>query len=433
MLHPLQKMMERRRTGEIVGIASYCSANEIVIETALERAAKSGVPTLIEATANQVNQNGGYTKMKPIDFMNYVQKMAQNVHCSKDLIILAGDHLGPLTWSNLPEKEAMANAEELVREYVLAGFTKIHLDTSMRLANDDCNKPLSTEVIAQRGVRLYKICIKAYIEVLKKNPSAMRPVFVIGSEVPIPGGTKEEEEGISVTDPHDFENTVNVYKRVFKKNGEEDGWKDVIAVVVQPGVEYGDSQVFRYDRKAATKLTNKLKEYPEVVFEGHSTDYQTRNCLRQMVEDGIAILKVGPAVTFGMREGMYALSDIEKQLVPIEKRSNFKEVLDDVMIENPKNWNKYYHGNIKELAYARSFSFSDRCRYYMCEDRVQKAQVRLFENLNKIDIPMNILHQYMPIQYNHLLEGTIKKDPKSLVKDSVAIWMKDYEFAVKGQ
>lgn len=49
-----------------------------------------------------------------------------------------------MTWQNLPEDAAMANAEELIRGYVLAGFAKIHIDTSMRVASDDQNARLRT-------------------------------------------------------------------------------------------------------------------------------------------------------------------------------------------------------------------------------------------------------------------------------------------------
>ena len=251
-------MMDRRRSGEKIGIPSYCTANELVIEEILLRAKETGLPTLIEATANQVNQFGGYTGMKPADYYKFVLDMAKKIGCPQELIILAGDHLGPLTWQNLPEKEAMENAQELVYQYARAGFTKIHLDTSMKVA-DDPEGLLSTETIARRGVRLYKVCMKAYEDLLKENPEAVRPVFIIGSEVPIPGGAQEAEDTLTVTSPEAFEDTVNTYTRMFKEAGAEDGWKDVIAVVVQPGVEFGDDQVFLYDSKAAKALTERLK------------------------------------------------------------------------------------------------------------------------------------------------------------------------------
>ena len=49
MLHPLQSMIQSRQNGAKVGIPSYCSANELVLETALARAKASGQPVLIEA------------------------------------------------------------------------------------------------------------------------------------------------------------------------------------------------------------------------------------------------------------------------------------------------------------------------------------------------------------------------------------------------
>ena len=430
MLHPLQEMMQKRRSGIKCGIPSYCSANELVIEAALERAQKSGIPTLIEATANQVNQFGGYTGMKPNDFMDFVLDIAQKVGCKKELIILAGDHLGPLTWKNEPEASAMEKSIELVRQYVLAGFTKIHLDTSMKLGDDSIDAPLATEVIAERGVRLYEVCIQAYEELKKSQPDALRPVFVIGSEVPIPGGAQEAEEGISVTKPEDFKDTVDTYKRIFERYGLPDAWKDIIAVVVQPGVEFGDAQVFLYDRENAKNLCDKLKEFPEIVFEGHSTDYQSAECLKEMVEDGIAILKVGPALTFGLREALFSLSAIEKELCEKADWSYFPETLEKVMLDQPGNWKNHYHGDEAALAFARKYSFSDRCRYYIGEPEVVAAIQNLFSNLEKREIPMNILHQFMPVQYQKVSLGLLALTPRELAKDGVVTFMEDYEYAV---
>lgn len=427
--HPLQVMMDRRRNGEKIGIPSYCSANKYVLEAALKRAKKLNQPTLIEATANQVNQFGGYTGMLPIDFKNFVMGMAKELGVDESLVILGGDHLGPLTWVNETEAEAMAKSEELVRQFVLAGFTKIHLDTSMKLGDDSKEEMLATEVIARRGVKLYKVCMEAYDELLKTNPDAMRPVFIIGSEVPIPGGAQEEEEGISVTKPESFRDTVDTYKRIFAEEGVEDAWSDIIAVVVQPGVEFGDAQVFYYDSEAATALTDSLKDYPEIVFEGHSTDYQSKKCLKAMVEDGIAILKVGPALTFGLREALFTLDKIEEALVPEEKRAHFVDVLEEVMLANPKNWQKHYHGTEEELAFARKYSFSDRARYYIGEEKVQNSIDKLLANLDETGIPMSILHQYLPKQYDKVVAGELENKPVELIKDGVVLYMEDYEYA----
>ena len=428
MKHPMQVMMDRRRNGEKIGVPSYCTANELVLEEALIRAKELNEAVLIEATANQVNQFGGYTGMKPADYYYMVLDMAKRIGVPENHVILAGDHLGPLTWQNEPEESAMAKAEELVYQYAAAGFTKIHLDTSMKVA-DDPEGPLSTETVARRGARLYKACMRAYNELLKSKPDAMRPVFVIGSEVPIPGGAQEAEDSLAVTKPEAFEDTVRTYRRVFEEEGVADGMNDVIAVVVQPGVEFGDEQVFFYDRDAAKDLCAKLKEYPQVVFEGHSTDYQSAECLRKMVEDGICILKVGPALTYGLREALFALSMMERELVPAHEQAYLIETLDEVMTEKPANWQKHYHGDFHQLGLARKYSFSDRARYYIGGPELVAAQEKLFENLRKYPIPMNMLHQYMPLQYEKVRNGTLTLDPKALALDGVARFMRDYEYA----
>lgn len=429
MKHPIQQMMDQRREGKICGIESVCSANGFVLEVALKRSKLFNAPVLIEATANQVNQFGGYTGMYPKDFYEMVLKMAAEIGVPENHIILGGDHLGPLTWQNLPETEAMEKSETLVYQYARAGFTKIHLDTSMKVA-DDPEGLLSTETIARRGATLYKAAMKGYEELKAEKPDAMRPVFVIGSEVPIPGGAQEAEDTLAVTKPEAFRDTVATYRRVFKEEGIEDGMNDVVAVVTQPGVEFGDDQVFLYDHDAATELCVALKEFPEVCFEGHSTDYQSKECLKRMVEDGIAILKVGPALTYGLRESLFSLSMMEKELVPEEKQAHFIETLEKVMLEKPDNWKKHYHGDEKQLALCRKYSFSDRCRYYIGLPEVVESINKLFENLREYPIPMNMLHQYMPISYIKVRDGIIPLDPRELALDGVVAFMEDYEYAI---
>ena len=179
----------------------------------------------------------------------------------------------------------------------------------------------------------------------------------------------------------------------------------------------------------AIPVTAKLKEYPEVVFEGHSTDYQSAESLRDMVLDGICILKVGPSLTYAMREAVFALSMMEKELVPAEEQAYVIETLEHMMTDEPANWQKHYHGSLKELALARKYSFSDRARYYMGEEKVTAAIGKLFGNLRKYAIPMNMLHQYMPLQFDKVRTGTLQMDPKGLVLDAVLQFLYDYEYA----
>ena len=430
MENVLLNMVEKRKIGINCGTPSFCSANKIVIEAIMEQAKRFDDIVLIEATANQVNQFGGYMNMRSTDFRDYVYKIADKIHFDKSKIILGGDHLGPLTWCDEPAAEAMEKAKVLVRECVLAGYTKVHLDTSMKLGDDDPKKVLPVEVIAERGAVLYQECKKAYEELKKKNPDAVEPVYIIGSEVPIPGGS-QEEEGLKVTTPEDFEKTILTYKKVFKKHGLEDAWDRIIGIVVQPGVEFGNNDLHIYNRLDAVELCNTLRKYPDIVFEGHSTDYQPPIKLKEMVEDGIAILKVGPALTYAVREGLYALSFMEKELVEEGKRANFIETLEEAMLKDDHNWVKHYHGTELEKKLAREYSFSDRSRYYFSLPEVEKAQEKLLKNLKKVDIPLGMIHQYMPNQYVKVRDGIIKADPYELVKDMVVCIVEDYNYAVK--
>lgn len=426
----LRQIIIDRNAGNIhAGIPSYCTANEIVIEAIIKQAKRYDIPVLIEATANQVNQFGGYTGMKPADFRDFVFSIADANNFPRDRIILGGDHLGPLTWQSETEESAMQKSVELVKLFVLAGFKKIHLDTSMRVADDDVNKPLSDETIARRGAVLYKACEEAYQELKKSNPDELRPAFIVGSEVPIPGGAQEAENSVDVTKPEAVEKTIAAYKEQFSKIGIDNAFEDIIGIVVQPGVEFGDEDIIQYNRENAKTLTEKMKSYAGVVLEGHSTDYQSPIKLRQMVEDGIAILKVGPALTFAMREGLYALSIMEKELVDEADRANFIETLERIMLDNPGNWKKHYHGTEEELKLKRSYSFSDRARYYMANEEIQCTITKLFENMKKVHIPLGMLAQYMPNQYVKVRDGVLSMDPKELVEDCVVHMVEDYNFA----
>ena len=428
----LREMLEKRKKGmKYAGIPSFCTASDLVIEACLQQAMRFDDHVLVEATANQVNQFGGYTGMKPADYRDFVYEIADRIGFPRERIILGGDHLGPLTWQNEPESEAMAKSIELVKLFVLAGFKKIHLDTSMRVADDPRDEMLSDETIARRGAILYEACEEAYQELLKKNPDEVRPVFIIGSEVPIPGGAQEAEDSISVTKPEAVEKTLRVYREQFEKRGLKDAFENIIGIVVQPGVEFGDEDVFHYNRTNAAKLTEAMKEHKNVVLEGHSTDYQPPECLREMVEDGIAILKVGPALTFSLREGLFALSMMEKTLVPEEKQAGFIEVMEETMMKDPGNWQKHYHGSEEDLYIKRKYSFSDRCRYYFAQPEMKAAVKKLFDNMSKVSIPLGMLRQYMPQQYIKVRDGALKADPKELVKDCVVHLVEDYNYATK--
>lgn len=429
MQNPLKQIVKAQKEGRAVGIYSCCSANEYVIRAALLKGKKDNSCVLIESTANQCDQYGGYTGMKPADFKAFVEDIAKEIGFDTNKLFLGGDHLGPLTFTSMNEEEAMKEADELIRCYVSAGFTKIHIDTSMRVKDDDVNTRLSDETIARRGARLAKVAEEAYAKLLETNPDAIEPVYIVGSEVPIPGGAQGAvDEGVQVTKPEDFKATLNTFEKAFKDNGLDHAWSNVIGIVVQPGVEEKDSGCTEYDRAKAVDLCAAIRDYDNIVFEGHSTDYQTKIKLREMVEDGIAILKVGPGFTFMMRQALFALADIENELLK-DKASHFKDVLDAAMLKDTKYWSKHYIGTEEEVALKRKYSFSDRCRYYMPVPEVKQAMQTMIQNLRTNSIPLNLLTQYMPIQYTRVREGLLENDPEALIVDRICDSIDEYLYA----
>ncbi len=430
--NPLLQLVKQQKEGKAVGIYSACSANKYVIEATLLRGKQDDSCVLIESTSNQCDQNGGYTGMTPMDFKNFVLAIADKVGFNTNKLFLGGDHLGPLTFAGKEETEAMHDADVLIKHYVAAGFTKIHIDTSMKLKSDDENIRLSDEIIAKRGARLVKVAQAAYSELLKINPDAIAPVYIVGSEVPIPGGaTSAVDEGVQVTRVEDMKATVAAFKHAFEQEGLQDAWQQVIAVVVQPGVEEKDSGCTEYDRGKATELMAAMKEFPNLVYEGHSTDYQTKHKLKQLIEDGVAVLKVGPGLTFAMREAIFALAYIEKEVYHdnIDAQSNFIEVLEAAMLESPKYWKNHYHGTVEELRLKRKFSFSDRCRYYFPTNAVNNALETLISNLRQTGVPLNLLTQFMPIQYTKVREGVLDNDPEALIVDRIINTLDEYLYA----
>jgi D-tagatose-1,6-bisphosphate aldolase subunit GatZ/KbaZ len=398
----------------LAGLYSICSAHPWVLEAAMRQALADDTPLLIESTSNQVDQYGGYTGMKPADFVAFVHGIAEQVGVRREHLILGGDHLGPNAWRHLPAAEAMQRADALIDAYAAAGFTKIHLDTSMACADDP--ERLSDAIVASRAARL---CAVAEAAVRREGLRAA-PVYVIGTEVPVPGGAAEELEAVEPTAREAALETARVHREAWRAIGLDDAWPRVVALVVQPGVEFDHTKVIDYRPERAVNLKHALDDLPGMVFEAHSTDYQSPAALKALVRDGFRILKVGPGVTFALREALYALADIEMQLIDEPKRSNLRAVVERVMLAKPGYWEKYYHGDAGQQRVLRTYSYSDRVRYYWTDDEIDRAARKLLDNLSAVRIPENLLSQYLPDQYWAVRNGTLAlDDPHAIAQDRV--------------
>jgi D-tagatose-1,6-bisphosphate aldolase subunit GatZ/KbaZ len=413
-------LLKKNRAGEHFGAYSVCSSQENVIQASIAQAQAEDSFVLVESTSNQVDQNGGYTGMKPADFVTYVYSIADRMKFPRERVLLGGDHLGPNVWQNLKAEEAMTNSHVLIREYVKAGYQKIHLDASMFLADDsgDRHKPLHDEVVAGRAAALCKTAEQSWRE---HRPNEPAPIYIIGTEVPIPGGAKESEDHITPTAPADVLKTIEVTKAAFMKEGLPEAWERVIGVVVQPGVEFGDDQVFDYQPSQAAALSKTIEQVPNMVFEAHSTDYQIEAGLTALVRDHFCILKVGPWLTFALREALYGLNMIEQELYHNRKseQSGLRDAVEEVMLKDPKYWSKYYIGDEATQRVKRSFSFSDRIRYYLPNAHLRQCVEKLYRNLESSQIPLSLLGQYMPDEYAAVREKRIQLTPANLVQHKI--------------
>ena len=275
----LTQVVSANRAGRAIGIHAVCSAHPVVVEAALRQGDRDDAPVLIEATANQVNQFGGYTGMRPADFRHRVEQIAREAGVGVERVVLGGDHLGPTSWTDEPAERAMARSRELVAAYVGAGFRKIHLDTSMACGGDP--EPLAEDTVAMRAAELCRVAEDTAVG--RFGDSDL--LFVIGTEVPVPGGAVEGSPTAEPTRPEAARGTVAAHRLAFRRLGLHGAWQRVIGLVVQPGVEFDNIAVRNYEPDGARPLKELIAELPNVVFEAHSTDYQAAPALAALVRD----------------------------------------------------------------------------------------------------------------------------------------------------
>ena len=417
----LDLLLGSERVTAQAGITSVCSAHPLVLEAACREAKRAGTAVLIEATCNQVNQDGGYTGMTPADFRTFVLGIARDAGLAAERVIFGGDHLGPNPWKTLPADEAMAKAEAMVAAYVAAGFRKIHLDCSMGCKGEPA--ALADEVVAERAARLAKVA-----EATAQAAGLPLPVYIIGTEVPPPGGATHEIQAIEVTAASAAERTLAVHREAFAAGGAEAALERLIGLVVQPGVEFGNANVVVYDPPAARDLSEALERLPGMVFEAHSTDYQPVEALSALVDDGFAILKVGPGLTFALREALYGLDAIAREL-HLGHGKPLPDVMEALMLAEPGNWRSHYSGTPDEQYLQRHFSYSDRIRYYWTHPVAVAAVERLMSALESVSIPETLVSQYLGRLYPAVAAGTLAAKPKALCLAAVDAALAPYRTA----
>lgn len=377
-------LIERNRAGSAEVLPSVCSTQPEVLTAALLLARELSSVMLVEATSNQVNQFGGYTGMKPAEFAERLTMLAGSLGLDPEQLVLGGDHLGPQVWRRQTAAAAVEAAGELVRAYVRAGFHKIHLDCSEPCADDP--RPLPAALCAARAAELAAEC---------ERVAASRPslAYVIGTEVPRPGGALAEEEALRPTKPEDATEVIELHRRAFARTAPA-AWERVAALVVQPGVEFSPTHVVHYDAAGAGGLAKALEGRPRMCFEAHSTDYQRPRALAALGAGHFAILKVGPALTDAYRRALYALDAMSGELDGHGARPALSDVMEQLMLSEPRHWCEHYHGTEAECRSLRHHSYADRVRYYWPQRPAREAVTALYEHVDALQPPFHVLRDY---------------------------------------
>lgn len=411
----LRKIIASNRAGEAVAIPSVCTAHPDALEASLTLAETLDQPIVVEATSNQVNQDGGYTGLKPADFIRFVNDIAQRAKVSHNRIVFGGDHLGPQAWRKFPAEQAMSKAHQMVADYAAAGFTKIHLDCSEGCTGEPAQLP--DAITATRSAALAATALQ-----LAPNPDKL--LFVIGTEVPPPGGARTDDHGdIPPTTPQSAKATLAAHRDAF--TAAQIPLDQICGLVVQPGVEFSPMEVHHLPLRRDPHLLDALADWPHACLEAHSTDYQLPAAYPRLAQLGFAFQKVGPALTFAWREALYALDTIRTQTGWATGQS-LPDVMEAVMLANPASWQAHIHGPDPRL--QRHFGLADRIRYYWPDPSAQAAVQRLMTDLADKRLPDPLLTAHFRPEEIATARASTYPLPRALALARVQTALRPYFF-----
>lgn len=342
-------------------LPSFCTSNFDVLKIILIFIKFNRLPVLIESTSNQVNQEGGYSGLRPSQFASKLKSLARLININKKSLIIGGDHLGPLPWKDLTSKKAIEKSKILIKECLRAKYEKIHLDTAIKCKDDKYMDKDTT--------------IKRCDEILNSFSSneINKKFIVVGTEVPIAGGSNLLKP--ILTSFKSIKEEIEMYSTIFKN-------KKKYALVIEPGIGFANFKVVKVKFKKLNKILSFSKKM-NFAYEAHSTDYQSISSLKKLVKNNFKFLKVGPELTYLFSKAVFEMERIEKEKFK-NNYSNIKKTILNEMKKSNKYWKNYYSGSNKYINFLKTNSYLDRMRYYWDKKNVVNAKNKLFLNINKL-------------------------------------------------
>jgi len=108
---------------------------------------------------------------------------------------------------------------------------------------------------------------------------------------------------------------------------------------------------------------------------------------------------------------IWALAKIEEEIIN-DPKSLIRETFEEQMTKDPGYWVNYYNGSDKELRILRTYSYSDRIRYYWTDPEISKSLNMLIANLEQVNLPESIVSQaFMGLDF-----GEVPETPLALIE-----------------
>lgn len=380
----------------------------MVLRTLFECCAAHEVPIAIEASSNQVNQDGGYTGISAADFSQWIGRLSAEYGVSSDRIVLSGAHLGPKPWNHLAPKDALDKTINLVKDFAAAGFRKIHLDTPAA-CNEEQHPDL--QVLATRTARLCEIAEK-------HSPCPDQLVYVLSalSAQPI----HESDSLINAysvppaTSAEQLSETVAAYQEAFIKQGLRHVWSKVVSIDALPGIGFDHFSVYPLDDAATKQLSAAILKHDGLSLSATSADYQSSSDLSTLLGNHFVFLKAGPELTFKMREAIFALATIAQQIAGTDT-PDIVAVIEAAINEHPADWAPYFTGDIAIHKQLHHYSFTDRLRYYWNFPDVRSQVLKFISNLESVKLPEALVSQHFLAREF----GALDAPASQLINDSV--------------
>ena len=300
----------------------------------------------------------------------------------------------------------------MVADYVAAGFAKIHLDASMACGGRSCGARRADCGGARRSARGRRRSGRP------AGGTTSRQYTLSGPRCRSPGGAAH---GLDATSRSHVRNrslaTLETHRRAFARAGIASSFARVIALVVQPGVEFDHHRVV---------------DYQPVMADGPQQDAQRanrRSCSRRippttsrqaalsaLVNDGFAILKVGPALTFAMREALYGLDHIALETDPSWESSALKPQMERIMLAEPKYWLDYYRGGPGRAACPPTLQLQRSHPILLARRGRQSGSVSSPGKVWRCEpIAEPLISQFLPRCYQAVRRGIIAPHPQQLI------------------